>query len=165
MSLGGPTTSGGAWQDCCSKAVAARSQCGCTQGEIFTATANSSSVQRDKRGGSALGQNWQPLTTRGPFSLPSSAAPGSLGFIQPEWWRNLVPIRSAELNGAFYPGRQGCHYPSSRSCTRRSNGLWILTPSAPLVRAEEHKRPRSKAELLSKGQEKQENKSFARIIR
>lgn len=133
--------------------------------EIFLATANSSSAQCDKRGRSARGQNLQFPTTQGPFSLPSSAAPGSLGFIQRESWQNLVPIGSAESNHAFHPGREGCHYPGSRSCTRRSNGLWILTPSAPPVRAEEHKRPRSRAKLLSEGQEKHEDKSFAMIIR
>lgn len=92
----------------------------------------------DKRGGSAQGQNLQP-TTQGPFSLPFSAAPGSAGIIQREWWQNLVPIGSAELNGAFRLGRQGCHYPSSRSCTRRSSGVQILTPCAPPARAEKCK--------------------------
>lgn len=87
---------------------------------------------------------------------PSSAAPGSLGFILHKWWQNPVPTGSAELNGAFHPGRQHCHHPSSRSCTRRSRGLWILTPSAPPLRAEEHKRPRSRAMLLSEEKKKRE---------
>jgi len=76
-----------------------------------------------------------------------------------------VPIGSAELNGPFHPSRQGCHYPSSRSCTRRSNGLWILTPPSPPVKAEEHKRHKSRAKLLSEGQEKQADVPFARMIK
>lgn len=76
-----------------------------------------------------------------------------------------MPMGSAELSGAFGPGRQGCHYPPSGSCTRRRHCLWILTPSAPPVRAEGHKPPRSRAKLLSEGQEKEEDKSFARVLR
>lgn len=105
------------------------------------ATPNSSLTQCDNRNESASGQNLQP--TAFPFILPFSAAPGSIGIIQWEQWQNLMPIGSTELNGAFHPGRQGCHYPSSRSCTRRSHGLRILTPSVPPAWAERCKGPKS----------------------
>lgn len=106
------------------------------------ATPNSSFTQCDNRNGSASGQNLQP-TAWGPCILQFSAAPGSFGIIQWEWWQNLMPIGSTELNGAFHPGRQGCCYPSSRSYTRRSHGLRILTPSVPPARSERCKRPKS----------------------
>lgn len=92
-------------------------------------------------------------TTWGLFSLPSPAATGSLGFIWQERWQNLVPIGSSKLNGAFHPSRQGCHYPSSRSFYQEKQWPVDFNPFCCSIRAEEHKRLRSRAALFSEGQE------------